>query len=125
MVVDEGLVARWERHRRASCALRAGLEAMGLELFGDRDSSVPMITLIRVPDGVDEAGVREQLLREHGIEIMAAFGPLRGRVWRVGTMGTNARLASVLAALSALEAVLASRGFRLSRGAAVDAAVAC
>jgi aspartate aminotransferase-like enzyme len=125
MVVDEGLVARWERHRRASRALRAGLEAIGLELFGDRDSSVPMITLIRVPDGVDEAGVREQLLREHGIEIMAAFGPLRGRVWRVGTMGTNARLASVLAALSALEAVLASRGFRMSRGAAVDAALAC
>ena len=96
---------------------------MGLELFGDRAHSVPMITLIRVPDGVDEAGVREQLLREHGIEIMAAFGPLRGRVWRVGTMGTNARLPSVLALLSGLEAVLASRGFGLSRGAAVDAAV--
>ena len=124
MVVDEGLSKRWERHRKASRALRAGLEAMGLELFGDRANSVPMITLIRVPDGIDEAGVREQLLREHGIEIMAAFGPLRGRVWRLGTMGTNARLPSVLAALSALEAVLASRGFRLSRGAAVDAALA-
>ena len=58
-----------------------------------------MITLVRVPDGVDEAGVREQLLAEHGIEIMAAFGPLRGRVWRIGTMGTNARLPSVLAVL--------------------------
>ena len=96
----------------------------GSELFGDRANSVPMISLIRVPDGIDEAGVRGQLLRDHGIEIMAAFGPLRGRVWRVGTMGTNARLASVLAALSALEAVLASRGFGLSRGAGVDAALA-
>ena len=124
MVIDEGLARRWERHRQASRALRAGLEAMGLGLFGERAHSVPMITLIRVPDGVDESGVREQLLREHGVEIMAAFGPLRGRVWRVGTMGTNARLPSVLAALSALEAVLASRGFGLSRGAAVDAAVA-
>lgn len=123
MVVDEGISSRWARHVQASRALRAGLEAIGLELFGDRAYSVPMITLIRVPDGVDEAGVREQLLRQHGIEIMAAFGPLRGRVWRVGTMGTNARLPSVLALLSGLEAVLASRGFGLSRGAAVDAAV--
>jgi (S)-ureidoglycine---glyoxylate transaminase len=83
-----------------------------------------MISLVRVPDGIDEAGVREQLLLEHGIEIMAAFGPLRGRVWRIGSMGTNARLPSVLAVLAGLEAVLASRGFRLSRGAGVDAALA-
>jgi len=97
---------------------------MGLELFGDPRYSVPMISLVRVPDGIDEAGVREQLLLEHGIEIMAAFGPLRGRVWRIGSMGTNARLPSVLAVLAGLEAVLASRGFRLSRGAGVDAALA-
>ncbi|MGI9147588.1 MAG: pyridoxal-phosphate-dependent aminotransferase family protein [Chloroflexota bacterium] len=124
LVMDEGLVPRWERHRQASRAMRVGLRAMGLELFGDQASSVPMISLVRVPDAIDEAGVREQLLRQHGIEIMAAFGPLRGRVWRLGTMGTNARLASVLATLSALEAVLASRGFGLDRGAAVDAALA-
>jgi (S)-ureidoglycine-glyoxylate aminotransferase len=124
IVVDEGLEARWERHRQASRALRAGLAAMGLELFGDPAHKVPMITLVRVPDGVDEAGVREQLLREHGIEIMAAFGPLRGRVWRIGTMGTNARLPSVLNVLAALEAVLAAHGLRLPRGAGVDAALA-
>jgi (S)-ureidoglycine-glyoxylate aminotransferase len=124
IVVDEGLSKRWERHQQASRAMRAGLEAMGLEVFGDRANSVPMITLVGVPDGVDESGVRAQLLHEHGIEIMAAFGPLRGRVWRIGAMGTNARRPSVAAALSALEAVLASRGFRLNRGAAVDAALA-
>jgi (S)-ureidoglycine-glyoxylate aminotransferase len=122
IVADEGLEARWTRHRRASQALRAGLEAMGLDLFGARAHAVPMITLIRVPEGMDEAGVREQLLGEHGIEIMAAFGPLRGRVWRVGTMGTNAQLQSVFAVLAGLEAVLASRGFKLARGAGVDAA---
>lgn len=124
IVIDEGLAARWERHRWASCALRAGLETMGLELFGDRAHAVPMITLVQVPPGIDEAGVRAQLLGEHGIEIMAAFGPLRGRVWRIGTMGTNASQASVLSVLAALEAVLASRGFRLPRGAGVDAALA-
>lgn len=122
IVMDEGLDERWRRHETASRLLRAGLTAMGLERFGDPRHSVPMITLAKVPEGVDDAGVRQQLLEEHGIEIMAAFGPLRGRVWRIGTMGTNARLPSVLAMLSALEAVLASRHFQLERGAAVDAA---
>lgn len=124
LVLEEGLEARWERHRGASRALRAGLRAMRLDLFGDAEHAAPMITLVVVPDGIDEGGVREQLLNEHGIEIMAAFGPLRGRVWRIGTMGTNAGLPSVLAVLSGLEAVLASRGFKLRRGAGVDAALA-
>jgi (S)-ureidoglycine-glyoxylate aminotransferase len=122
IVLDEGLEARWQRHLRASQALRAGIDAMGLQRFGDPLHQVPMITLVNVPDGIDEAGVRQQLLVEHGIEIMAAFGPLRGRVWRIGTMGTNACLPSVLAVLAGLEAVLASRGFCLQRGAGVDAA---
>jgi (S)-ureidoglycine-glyoxylate aminotransferase len=124
LVLDEGLPQRWERHQLASHALRAGIDAMGLQRFGDPRHQVPMITLVTVPDGIDEAGVRQQLLLEHGIEIMAAFGPLRGRVWRIGTMGTNACLPSVLAVLAGLEAVLASRGFQTARGAAVDAAKA-
>jgi (S)-ureidoglycine-glyoxylate aminotransferase len=123
IVVEEGLAARWERHHRASAALRTGLQAMGLRLFGEDAHAVPMITLACVPEDVDESGVREQLLYQHGIEIMAAFGPLRGKVWRIGTMGANARLPNVLTVLAGLEAVLASRGFKLPRGAAVDAAV--
>jgi (S)-ureidoglycine---glyoxylate transaminase len=122
MVCEEGLAERWARHARASRALRAGIDAMGLRRFGARAHQVPMITLVEVPSGVDEAGVRDQLLREHGVEIMAAFGPLRGRVWRIGAMGTNACLPSVMSALAALEAVLASRGVGLDRGAALDAA---
>jgi (S)-ureidoglycine---glyoxylate transaminase len=122
IVLDEGLAGRWHRHGVASSALRAGIDAMGLERFGNRQHQVPMITLVHVPEGVDEAGVRQQLLGEHGVEIMAAFGPLRGRVWRIGTMGTNACESSVLVVLAALESVLASRGFRLARGAGVDAA---
>jgi (S)-ureidoglycine-glyoxylate aminotransferase len=122
IVFDEGLPARWQRHQQASQALRAGIDAMGLQRFGNPAHQVPMITLVNVPDGIDEAGVRQQLLVQHGIEIMAAFGPLRGRVWRIGTLGTNACLPSVLAVLGGLEAVLVSRGFQLARGAAVDAA---
>lgn len=123
IVLEEGLEARWRRHQLASDALRAGLAAMGLQVFADPRHRVPMITLVSVPDGVDEAGVRAELLEQHGIEIMAAFGPLRGRVWRIGTMGTNAGWPSVLAVLSGLEAVLAARGFTLPRGAGVDAAL--
>ncbi len=123
LAMEEGLAQRWARHARASQLLRAGLQAMGLELFGASAYSAPMITLVKVPEGLDEPGVRAQLLQEHGIEIMAAFGPLRGRVWRIGTLGTNASLESVLAVLSGLEAVLASRGLRVQRGAAVDAAL--
>jgi (S)-ureidoglycine---glyoxylate transaminase len=122
IVVEEGLEARWERHRRANEALVAGLEAMGLTLFGDRRYKAPMITLVNVPDGLDEAGVRQQLLEEHGIEIMAAFGPLTGKVWRIGLMGYNARLQNALTVLSALESILISRGFAVPAGAGVEAA---
>ncbi|MDQ3809420.1 MAG: alanine--glyoxylate aminotransferase family protein [Chloroflexota bacterium] len=124
MIDEEGLAARWRRHACASGALRAGLEAMGLRRFGDSAVLAPMITLVEVPAAVDEAKVRQQLLEQHGVEIMAAFGPLRGRVWRIGTMGSNAQLASVLQVLLALEAVLSAHGLAVPRGLAVDAALA-
>jgi (S)-ureidoglycine-glyoxylate aminotransferase len=123
LVLDEGLTERWDRHRRASTSLRAGLAAMGLELYADPSVRVPMITLARVPPGIDEASVRSRLLLDHGIEIMSAFGPLRGKVWRIGTMGLNASLPSVLTLLGALEAVLAGCGWSFERGSAVDAAL--
>jgi (S)-ureidoglycine---glyoxylate transaminase len=123
IVQEEGLAVRWERHRRVGEALLAGLDAMGLELFGDRRHKAPMITLVRVPDGVSEAGVRGQLLEQFGIEIMAAFGPLLGRVWRIGLMGYNARPENVVAVLAALESVLAAHGHRAPPGVAVQAAL--
>lgn len=122
IIDEEGLEPRWERHRRVNGALVAGLEAMGLSLFGDRAFKAPMITLVTVPDGVDEAGVRQQLLEEHGIEIMAAFGELNGKVWRIGLMGYNARLENAIRVLGALEQVLAARGFRVQVGAGIEAA---
>lgn len=122
IIDEEGLEPRWERHRRVNGALVAGLEAMGLSLFGDRQYKAPMITLVTVPDGVDEAGVRQQLLEEHGIEIMAAFGELNGKVWRIGLMGYNARLENAIRVLGALEEVLAARGFSVPPGAGVEAA---
>jgi (S)-ureidoglycine-glyoxylate aminotransferase len=122
IIHEEGLEARWARHRQANGALVAGLEAMGLTLFGDRRHKAPMIALVTVPDGVNEAAVRRQLLEEYGIEIMAAFGALNGKVWRIGLMGYNARPENAMLVLGALERVLAGQGFLMPHGAGVEAA---
>ena len=89
---------------------------MGLALYGDPRHKAPMIALVEVPDAVDEAAVRAQLREQHGVEIMAAFGELQGRVWRIGTMGYNARLDTVLTLLAALEHVLHEQGCRVGSG---------
>ena len=122
LIVEEGLEARWARRRRAGDALKAGLQAMGIELFGDPKHRLPMITAMIIPAGVpDEAG-RARLLEQFGIEVATSFGPLRGRVWRIGTMGYNAELKTVLTVLTGLEHVLRSFDAKIPRGAAVDAA---
>ena len=122
VIREEGLADRFARHRAVGAALCAGLEALGLRLFGDRQHALPMLTPVHVPDGVDDQRTRGRLLEEFGIEIGAAFGPLQGRIWRIGTMGYNARLGNVLRLLAALEQVLADQGYRLDRGAGPDAA---
>ncbi len=122
LIVEEGLEARFRRHRRVGDALKAGLEAMGLELFGDPAHRLPMITALKIPAGVEDEPARVQLLEEFGIEIATSFGPLRGRIWRIGTMGYNAELKTVLAVLNGLEHVLRSRGVSIPRSAGVEAA---
>jgi (S)-ureidoglycine-glyoxylate aminotransferase len=104
--------------------LWAGLEAMGLELFGDRQHALPMLTPIVIPEGVDDRRTRATLLDDFDIEIGAAFGPLEGKVWRIGTMGYNARLSNVLVLLGALESVLGAQGFKVAAGEGVAAALA-
>jgi (S)-ureidoglycine-glyoxylate aminotransferase len=122
LIVDEGLEARWARHRRVGDALKAGLEAMGIQLFGESSHRLPMITAMHIPDGVPDEQGRARLLEEFGIEVATSFGSLRGRIWRIGTMGYNAELKTVLTVLVALEQVLHSFGARVVRGAGVDAA---
>src|SRR5437868_7398244 len=122
--VDEGLPARWARHRLHGDALRAGLAALGLSLFGKEPAAhrLPFLTPVVVPDGVDELRVRRRLVEDFGIEIGAAFGPLQGRIWRIGTMGYSAQRQHVLLCLAALEHVLRDEGFRSQPGAGVAAA---
>lgn len=122
LVIDEGLDARCLRHRRAGDALKAGLEAMGLKLFGDPQHRLPMITAVAIPNGIEDERARLRLLEEFGIEIATSFGPLRGRIWRIGLMGPNAPLPAVLSVLAGLEHVLRAEGVRVPRGAGVEAA---
>ena len=124
IIYEEGLEARFARHRSVGEALCAGLQAMGLELFGDRTYALPVITPVVVPDGVDDARTRAMLLEDFDIEIGASFGPLQGKVWRIGTMGFNARLSNVLVLLGALESVLGAQGFKVPAGEGVAAALA-
>ena len=120
---EEGLDARWTRHRRNHLALAAGLEALGLSLLPPVGERLWTLNAVRVPEGVDEAAVRRQLLSEFNIEIGAGLGPLAGRIWRVGFMGAGSSLANVLLFLTALERVLSSAGHRAaSTSAAVAAA---
>jgi alanine-glyoxylate transaminase/serine-glyoxylate transaminase/serine-pyruvate transaminase len=124
LVVDEGLEARWERHRVNQHALIAGLEAMGLDLLVKTPADrLPTVTAVMIPAAVDDAKVRNQLLDEFNIEIAGGFGAVKGKIWRVGLMGYCSQKSNVLLFLAAFEKVLLDQGFRVPSGAGVGAAV--
>ncbi len=124
IVLEEGLETCFARHLRASAALSAGLQAMGLTLFGEQRHKMASITGVVIPAGVDGDGVRAMMLDDFGIEIGTSFGPLHGKIWRIGTMGYVCRKENVLICLGALEAALRRFGFKADAGAGVDAALA-
>jgi (S)-ureidoglycine-glyoxylate aminotransferase len=121
---QEGLEARFARHRLQERALMAGLAAMGLSLYGDPACKLPVVTCVNIPEGVDGEAVRGMLLNLFGIEIASSFGPLKGRIWRIGTMGYSASRKNVLHLLGALEAVLIRHGVKLPAGEGLQAAMA-
>lgn len=124
IALEEGLEARWERHRQNQHALIAGIEAMGLELFVKNPADrLPTVTAVVVPAGVDDWKVRGQLLDEFNLEIAGGFGPVKGKIWRVGLMGYSSQKTNVLLFLAALEKVLGDQSFRVPAGAGVAAAV--
>ncbi len=124
LVVEEGLEARWERHRVNQLALIAGLEAMGLKLLVEKPADrLPTVTAVMIPSGVDDVKVRNQLLDEFNIEIAGGFGAVKGKIWRVGLMGYCSQRPFVLLFLAALEKTLLDQGFRVPSGAGVGAAI--
>ena len=105
-LLDEGIDAVHDRHRRQHEYLVARLGELGLEMLVDPASRLPMLNAVVIPDGVDEASLRSSLLTDHGIEIGAGLGPLAGRIWRIGLMGHTARKESVDRLVDALSATL-------------------
>ena len=123
LVFEEGLPDRFERHRRNSAALLAGLAALGCAPQASAGHRLPSLNCVKVPDGVDEAAVRRWLLLQRGIEIGGGLGPLAGKVWRIGLLGEGSRQEHVLAVLAALEQALAAQGKGPPPGLAVSAAL--
>jgi (S)-ureidoglycine-glyoxylate aminotransferase len=124
IILHEGLANVIARHQRVGRAMMLGLEAMGLKVFGDRKHKMSNVVGVHIPAGIDGDRVRMAMLNEFNIEIGTSFGPLHGKIWRIGTMGYNARPDCAMITLGALEAILAAEGHKLPRGAAVDAALA-
>ena len=122
--LQEGLAAAYARHAAASRAVVAGVAGMNLKLYGELQHKMPNVTGVYVPEGINGDKLRAALLNHFNIEIGTSFGPLHGKVWRIGAMGYNARPDCVLTTLAALETVLAAEGHRFTRGAGVDAAYA-
>ena len=116
IVLEEGLEPRIARHRRNHLALRAGLEAIGLNFIPKH--SLTTLNAIHAPEGVDEAAVRRRLLNEYGIEIGAGLGPFKGRALRIGLMGSSSSERNVMLVLAALENILGRSGATPAAGAA-------
>ncbi len=122
LVEEEGLQARWARHRQNHLALVAGIEALGLEMLVSPENRLWSLNTIKIPDGIDDARVRSALLQDFGIEIGGGLGPLKGKIWRVGLMGYSCQKNNVLLFLSALERILLQQGYITQSGAGVAAA---
>jgi len=121
---QEGLENAWDRHEKNHQALKAGLEAMGIGFVVKEGDRLPQLNAVWIPQGVDDAAVRKQLLSDFNLEIGAGLGALAGKVWRIGLMGHASSAENVIFCLSALEAVLGSMQAPIQKGSALDAVMA-
>jgi alanine-glyoxylate transaminase/serine-glyoxylate transaminase/serine-pyruvate transaminase len=122
LLQEEGLERSWARHARNYQALKAGLEAIGLEYLVAEPHRCPQMNAVRTPAGVDEAEVRNRLRTEFNLEIGAGLGALAGKIWRFGLMGYSSRTENIALCLSALEHILYDMGYKVDIGAAEVAA---
>lgn len=122
MLQEEGLENSWARHRKHHLALRAGLEAIGLQFYVKEPHRLPQLNAIVVPAGVDDADLRNRLLNEYNLEIGAGLGALAGKIVRIGLMGYSSNVKNVLYCLAAFEEVLEELSVPVDKGAAERAA---
>ncbi|KGA57060.1 putative ureidoglycine-glyoxylate aminotransferase [Yersinia enterocolitica] len=122
VMLEEGLDNGIARHALHGAALLAGIQGMGLAVFGDLKHRMNNVLGVVIPAGIHGEQVRQLMLNDFGIEIGTSFGPLNGKIWRIGTMGYNARKDCVMQTLVALEAVLNRSGFATVQGAGLQAA---
>jgi alanine-glyoxylate transaminase/serine-glyoxylate transaminase/serine-pyruvate transaminase len=113
LVAEEGLERRWARHLRVAGALKAGLEAMGLQMNARSDYWLPSLNAVKLPAGVDSKALVIHLLDKHGIEIAGGLGDLAGKILRIGCMGHSARLENVERLLPALASGFKEQGVEL------------
>jgi alanine-glyoxylate transaminase/serine-glyoxylate transaminase/serine-pyruvate transaminase len=117
IIAEEGLEARFSRHRLNHRALVAGIEAMGLSMLVPEPERLPMLNAVCIPPEADDKRVRRTLLENFGIEIGGGLGELAGKIWRVGLMGHSCCRRNVFLFLSALEAALKGEGMKVAPGA--------
>jgi len=123
LVAEEGIERRWERHRAVAGALKAGLEAMGLEMNAEEAYWLPSLNAVRVPAEVDDVAVLEHLLEAYDLEIASGLGDLEGDIWRIGCMGHSARPKNVTYVVSALGDALAAQDAAVDVDAGLAATV--
>ncbi len=121
IIAEEGLENRWQRHKRNAEALWDGLEALGGKLLVDKEYRLPSLTSIIVPEGVDEVAVRKELMSQYAIEIGSGLGELKGKILRVGLMGSGSNKENVVFFLAAFGTVLRKQGFAADIGGALEA----
>ncbi|RKU19430.1 alanine--glyoxylate aminotransferase [Candidatus Poribacteria bacterium] len=122
VVLEEGLDVRYKRHVHNARALLAGAKAIGLKPVAKAGYRAPMLTTLRIPEGIDDATIRTRLIADYGIEIGAGLGVFAGKAWRIGLMGESSSEKNVMLVLSALEKLLIESGHSVERGTAVHAA---
>ena len=123
VILQEGLQERFARHNLNNEALCAGLQAMGLTIFGDLKHKMPVVTAINIPEGIDGPTLRGQMLNDFGIEVATSFGPLDGKIIRIGNMGYSSQKRNILLTLGALEAVFINNNVKINVGDGVQAAL--
>jgi (S)-ureidoglycine---glyoxylate transaminase len=122
-LLEEGIDSSIQRHQLHGDAMLAGVRGLNLQPFGDLQHKMTNVVGVYIPEKVKGDAIRQQLLEDFNIEIGTSFGPLHGKIWRIGTMGYNARKDAVLHTLQSLETLLRRAGHALQAGLAIDSAM--